>query len=296
MPPTRLPLFLLLLLLLFPVPGHAQGGRGTLGFADSLFAQGDYYRAVTEYKRFLFESPRSPRAPHAALSIALSYLAGSRWEQAETALRRVQHDFPATAEAGRAALLLAEVPFRRGDFALARSRLHALLTAPVAPPVKQQARALLPWTLIEENRFAAARQELTAEGTPRARQLAAALPPLEKLPRKSPLLAGTLSALLPGAGQLYAERPRDAALALALNGAFLAGAWQSFANGEGVVGGILLFFEAGWYSGNVYNAVNSTYKLNRDRREAAKSRLRRRFGLTLVPAPGGGELGVRLRF
>lgn len=291
-----LSLFLLCLLLL-PGAAHArETHRQSLSFADSLFAEGDYYRAITEYKRFLFLSPGDPQAPRAELAIGRSYLAGSRWSQAEAALRRVERDFPGSPQAGRAALLLAEIPFRRGDYPLARSRLQLLLHSFAADPVKNKARSLLPWTLIEENRFAEARRELLARGTPGDRQLAAALPPLERLPRKSPLLAGTLSAVLPGAGQLYAGRPRDAVLALALNGAFIAGAWQSFHNGEQVVGGILLFFEAGWYSGNIYNAVNSTYKLNRDRREAAKERLRQRFGLGLIPARGGAELGVRLKF
>ena len=76
-------------------------------------------------------------------------------------------------------------------------------------------------------------------------------------------------------------RPRDAGLAFALNSAFILGAWQSFDHGMPAVGGLLAFFEAGWYAGNIFNAVNSTEKYNRDVDSAARERLRRRFGISL---------------
>jgi hypothetical protein len=33
------------------------------------------------------------------------------------------------------------------------------------------------------------------------------------------------------------------------------------------VGGILTFFELGWYSGNIYSAVSSAHKYNRERKK-----------------------------
>jgi len=63
-----------------------------------------------------------------------------------------------------------------------------------------------------------------------------------------------------------------------------------------VLGGILVFFEAGWYGGNIYNAMNGAHKFNRDRREEETQRLRERFGVTLGLRDGAPAVGVNVRF
>jgi hypothetical protein len=83
------------------------------------------------------------------------------------------------------------------------------------------------------------------------------------LPRKSPALAGGLSAVLPGAGHLYCDRPRDALVSFLLNASFL---WATVAAAERdqwALAGILGFFELGWYGGNVVSSVNAAQKWNR---------------------------------
>lgn len=289
-------LCLVMLFALFARPGHAADRLQALSFADTLFAEGDHYRAITEYKRFLHLFPADGEAPRAALRIAECYLAGRRWAEAESALARVGREHPETNEAGRAALLLAEVAYRQGHFAAARRRFRQLAEQAPDPANRREARYRLAWSLIEEDRYAAAAQELAPLAEAKAAGLAAELPQLERLPHKSPRLAGALSALLPGAGQLYAGRPRDAALAFLLNTAFIVGAWESFDDGNEVVGGILLLFEAGWYTGNIFNAANSAQKFNREVREMEKDRLRERFGLTLSLRQGAPVVGMNLRY
>ncbi len=102
--------------------------------------------------------------------------------------------------------------------------------------------------------------------------------------------------MLPGAGQLYAGRPRDAGLAFALNAAFILGALESFESGNEVVGSILVFFERGWYTGNIFNAANGAHKYNRDLLEAEKAPLRERFELTLSAGRQQAQLEMKLHF
>jgi tetratricopeptide (TPR) repeat protein len=287
---------LVLLLLLLPAMAPAGEKEELLSFADALFAEGDHYRAITEYKRFLHLFAGDEETPRAALRIAECFMAGSRWEEAEEALLRVSRDYPDTEQADRAALLYAEVPYRRGDFATAAIRYRRLLGETTASAAREELRYRLAWTLIEQDRYDDARKELAQLEASPAGDLSGELEPMDRLPEKSPSLAGGLSALLPGAGQLYAGRPRDAALAFLLNGAFIWGAVESFDDGNEVVGSILLFFEAGWYTGNVFNAANSAHKYNRDRREAKKSRLRRRYGVTLALIGDTPRLGLRVQF
>lgn len=62
------------------------------------------------------------------------------------------------------------------------------------------------------------------------------------------------------------------------------------------MGGILLFFEAGWYGGNIYNAVNNAHKYNRRQQARAKAKLHQRFGLQLGWQNDRPLLLARLRF
>ena len=68
-------------------------------------------------------------------------------------------------------------------------------------------------------------------------------------------------------GHLYSERYRDAAVAFVLNGAFIWGMVEAFQHKNYAVGGILTFFELGWYSGNIYSAVSSAHKYNRNKKK-----------------------------
>ena len=53
-----------------------------LEFADYLFSQQEYFRAIGEYERFLFLYPDNLQAPDAALRIVQCYFRGKRWQQA----------------------------------------------------------------------------------------------------------------------------------------------------------------------------------------------------------------------
>ena len=99
---------------------------------------------------------------------------------------------------------------------------------------------------------------------PSSRALAEAAREGEQLPRKSPALAGLMSAVIPGTGHFYTGRWRDGTIALLLNGAFLAAGIEAVSAGNEAAAGVLLFFEAAWYSGTIYGAVNAAHKYNRD--------------------------------
>ena len=49
-----------------------------LAFAASLLEEGDHYRAIGEYKRFLFLAPDDPAARSARFAIGLAYLRGGQ--------------------------------------------------------------------------------------------------------------------------------------------------------------------------------------------------------------------------
>lgn len=84
-----------------------------------------------------------------------------------------------------------------------------------------------------------------------------------ELKLKNPVLAGVLSGVLPGAGQLYNGRPWDALLALSFSAAFAGGAYYAYAEMDNiplsVLSGILFL---GFYAGNITNAVTDSQRIN----------------------------------
>ena len=73
--------------------GHEEEGKRVIdektqmGLGDYFFEDGDYYRAITEYKRFLFFFPQSLRAEEALWKITSSYFEGKKWDEALSAGR-----------------------------------------------------------------------------------------------------------------------------------------------------------------------------------------------------------------
>ena len=68
---------------------QAQGTRSSvdlaaeevLEFANYLFSQQEYFRAIGEYERFLFLYPDNSQAVNAAFRIVQCYFRGKRWQQ-----------------------------------------------------------------------------------------------------------------------------------------------------------------------------------------------------------------------
>jgi hypothetical protein len=240
-----------------------------LGFADALFNDGDYFRAITEYKRFLFLYPNDGRAGHVQLQVGRAYQQGRQWDDARQTFERIAQQHPDPAIRAEAAFRVGETSFLQGHYARASAELRAVAERYAHTVVGERARYLLGWSYLRARQWREASQAFaTVDPTsplfPSSRALAEAAREGEQLPRKSPLLAGLMSAIVPGTGHFYSGRWRDGTIALLLNGAFLAAGIEAVSAGNEAAAGVLLFFEAAWYSGAIYGAVNATSKYNRD--------------------------------
>jgi hypothetical protein len=59
---------------------------------------------------------------------------------------------------------------------------------------------------------------------------------------------------------------------------------------------VLGFFEAGWYSGNLYSAVNGAHKHNRSADEALLQDLEQRFRMMPPEFPQTQQIGPKISF
>ncbi|HSR12975.1 MAG TPA: tetratricopeptide repeat protein [Thermodesulfobacteriota bacterium] len=299
----------LILTLLIGIPGAWGQEQGRvyvdealqMGLGDRFLEEKDFYRAITEYKRFLFFFPDSPRAEEALWKIAVAYFDGKRWGEAISAADDLLKKFPSSLWAAEAVFLKGRAASEQKDYSQARAFFRTAERMAPGKPLAEEAQWQLALTYIREERWKDAAAELRRVNPesrlyPKADLLARGLDKMQDVPQKSPVAAGVLAAVLPGAGHFYSERYRDAAVAFALNGAFIAGIVESFEHGNYVVGGILTFFELGWYSGNIYSAVSSAHKYNRDKKKDYMERLQREGDFSVGVSYHGHAPVLALRY
>ena len=108
----------------------------------------------------------------------------------------------------------------------------------------------------------------------------------KRLPRRSPTVAGLLSAALPGAGQVYVGRWLEAPAALVVNGLLLAAGWQLYEREQWFGLGLVGALEFGFYGGNITSAVAGARRFNRRVWTERVAPLETAYGLRLEPSGG----------
>jgi tetratricopeptide (TPR) repeat protein len=295
-------IFVLLLGLAAPVRGQEMTPEKILSFADHLFDQADYYRAITEYERLIFFYPDHPLARTAKYQIALSYSKGDKFDQAIQRFRTLSDEYP-NEETGKEALfMLGETYYRKKDYAQAIDVLERFQAIYPADARRDSAMIRIGWSYLRQGDWRQASEEfqkVPADSAvrPHAEGLAADVKAFPEIPNKSPYLAAGLSTVLPGAGQLYVGRPVDAAVSFMLNGLFIWATVEAFQNNNNVTGAILLFFESGWYLGNIYNAASSAHKYNHRAEQDFLDRLSNQYSVSYIrDGQGNSVLAITMRF
>jgi TolA-binding protein/TM2 domain-containing membrane protein YozV len=274
----------------------------TFAFAENLFGQGDYYRAITEYERVIFFYPDHPLAKTARFQIALCYLKGDRLDQALDRFRALNQELPQVEVGRKAYLMLGEAYYQKREYSRAADIFATYIETYPGDERIDAARIKIGWSYLRQGQWRQAADEFQKlpPDSPLHAQAKGLAEGSEKYPGitiKSPALAGGLSAVIPGAGQLYINRPGDALVSFLLNGAFIWATVEAFQHDNNVTGGILLFFESGWYLGNIYNAVSGTHKYNRRSEKQFLDGLQDKYRVSyLFDGHGGSMVAFTMRF
>ena len=193
-------------------------------FADHLLSRNDPFNALTWYRLALFLDPERDDAGALRFRIAYAYELGERWDAAEVAYGRVAEP----SLQAQAAYRVAVVNHLAGRTAVADQEFANLLAYyPESPWASKAAYARGVMWLQDHDLPRAAQQfsAVPADHEPwsgRASTLATASE--ERIPSRSPAVAATLSAFIPGMGQIYSGHLGDGLMALAANGVL--GAWS----------------------------------------------------------------------
>lgn len=276
------PALICLLLFFTSSPSNYSEEKQLLSFADHLFNEGDYYRAITEYERFLFNFPENIDAPRARIKIGLAYQRGQKWRQAEEELDAVIRDYKGSPYERQAAWELGETYYKSGQFPRAASQYKIFQESFPGESFAYKAQMRISWCSVRTGDYKTARKELglVESSSPYyepAQGFLKDLAGLDTLNRKSPALSGAMSAVIPGTGQFYAGRYMDGMAALIINAAFIYGAVEAYNKKIYGAFGILLFFETGWYGGNIFSAITSAHKYNRVQKENYLNTLEKKY-------------------
>lgn len=270
-------LFFVISILLIPLFAPAGSAAQSLvlnddvqmHLGDAFLAESDYYRAITEYKRLTILFPDSERLPEALYQIGIAYYRGQDYAAAARSFAKVRKTYDSRyfSKAAFHEGLSYEKLGRQDEAALAfqRARFYD-----EAHPVAAEAQLALSLNALARDDAPAARQALEHflanapddERLPGVQSGLDLLDSYESSPRKSPALAGVMSAVIPGSGQIYAERYRDGLMAFLVNGLLIAGTVAAIDDENYAVAAIVGGIGIPFYTGNIYGAANAARKWN----------------------------------
>ncbi len=243
-------------------------------FANKLKQQGEYYRSITEYMRFLHYYPDDEMAEAARYFIAKCYLDGKQYKDAVTCFSSYLGTHPTGSYCDKAYLQLGKAHFMQRNYYLSAGSLNDGLGSEcsISREVEISMRKLLSRCYLHLGDWQAASDELkTLSDISTLRQpwfnLSQEVLEGNNLGRRSPLFSGLLATILPGAGHFYCGRITTGLADFLLNGLFIWGIIESFDRGNHALVATLSFFEFGFYGGNIYGAVDAAYKYNQRTRD-----------------------------
>lgn len=279
----------------------ARPGVHVRGFADDLFERREFYRAITEYERYLYLAPEAEDAPQVRLQLARAYHFGGHPGDAREEVRSLMEAHPESRDARYATLLVAATHRVEENPGLAAMSLETFYLDHRHREEGQVAGLLAAVEFLRADEPETAREvlgDVSVSPTLKeeAEKLRTDVEAYEALQLKNPKVAGALSAAVPGAGQLYTGNRGDAFVAFLLNGVLIYATYEAFDREQYVTGSLLATIESGWYLGNIYNAVNGAHKVNRRRKRRFVEQLDLRLAPLWMTEESRLGLGALYRF
>ena len=243
--------------------------ENVLKFADHLFSQGDYLRAITEYQRYLFSQPID--SEEIRYNIALCYRLGGKPEKSIQAFQNLLSVSSDSKLVNSTYYQIGVSYFLMEQFNKSVEFLQTSIPNISDVQYNAYAQQVIGLSYLMQ------REWFSAEKTFNSLQHSDVIEVREKasinsnyakqgrnLPRRSPLLAGLMSTIIPGSGRLYTGRINDAITSLVTVG--ITG-WQAYdgfrRDGLSSVKGWTLGTLSGiFYLGNIYGSVVSARVYN----------------------------------
>jgi len=255
-------------------------------YAQKCFEEKDYTTAIFEFKRFIHFFDDHKYVLKAEFQIGQAFYNLKEYKNAVMAFNKIiladNADILILSEPDLSESFIVDAYFMKSKALMLLEKFNAsevcmqnLLMVTDDQNVKDRAYsflALLYLKIAETNPDALKRAEKFVEEIsqgniekPEKEKLKKLLDDMNNLETKNPTLAG-IASVIPGAGYMYCERYKDGMISFLFNTALIVAAYKAFDDGNYALGGAISFIETGFYTGNIYGAVNSAHKYNRRKR------------------------------
>nr|MBC8246551.1 tetratricopeptide repeat protein [Deltaproteobacteria bacterium] len=256
---------------------------------DKALRDGEFDRAVIEYRRFLDFFPKDERARKARFQIGSAYYKAKRFNDAIAAFQPVIQTKTVDEFSIKSYQIVSECYLKLGQTKQAVSILEKLIDRVQDHNLRDHTYHSIGWIFLERLDFDHAESYFNkiSDLNRKKYKIDSLIPDIEKarsIGQKNPATAGMLS-VIPGAGYLYLERYQDALISFLVNTALIFAAYEAFDNDLYVLGGIISIVELGFYAGNIYGATTSAHKTNRSQKHDFIEKLKRRTIVGLQPDP-----------
>jgi tetratricopeptide (TPR) repeat protein len=231
--------------------------QNILKFADYLFQINEYQRAAAEYERFMFTANLQPDSIQ--FKIGLCYLGNTQYEKSLAVWQKLLASHQDTKYKPSVLLYTGYAKFRMAEHFDAIGLSHqALSQSDLTAEQQNQGRVLLAANHLTLHLFAEAQQSIAQlTNSDYKNGFIKLIGDAQKMQPKSPWLAGGLSAIIPGTGKFYANRPIDGLFTFFLLGFFSWQAYDGFSENhyQSTKGWIFTGLGSVFYLGNIYGSV-----------------------------------------
>ncbi len=255
-------LILSIVLSVFYTTGPINIFAQDIEYAQHLFTQQDYYRSISEWKKIEYYSDNQTEKAHARLMISRCYYKAGLYNDAiQQAASFLQINTQNYEEQQQAYEIIALSYYRLHNFVMADQ--YIARTTRDADTTSATIEGLEVMLLLISSEYEAALKRLqNTKGilpetiTDKAITILQTELPLKT---KSPLISGSLSALIPGTGQIYSKHPVDGIQAFLMNlsmglatvGLFL---FEQETDIPHFGSGVSACLTGGFYAANIYGA------------------------------------------
>ncbi|MBN1898237.1 MAG: hypothetical protein JW827_05640 [Spirochaetes bacterium] len=265
----------------------------TFDYAEQRLNNKDYYRAITEFKRYSFFGRDVYLREKSRYNIGLCYLRGGEYKNARSQFEMLYYD-KKNPFSELALLSLGDVDlfseieqvkvhesyfFNKPHF----DTLNYIRYMKNYPLGEYYSEAYTKLTLAALLNFnfkmsydlvnRADAKEWKKEHARIMEELPSLLKQASQVPERSETFATILSIFIPGSGQIYAGEVKEGLLALGVNALFLTACIYTYTNYSKFLGIFLGYYELSFYIGNIQNAAWAVEKYNENARNCFRSRV-----------------------
>lgn len=267
--------FLLPCFLLLTIPGFSKTKPDLIDLAKYYYERGNYHSSITELMRFQHLYPNDKRIPESLFLMGKAYYRGKNPRKARMIFQKCYYTYPESIYGGKGLYSSGVIRLLHGSPLLALRDF------------REYCHVYPKGELAEDAFFNSCTSCIIAEKYKRATQChgryrhlfplgkytsviderMAELKEIEKRGKKSPLIAGLSSAIVPGSGYFYTGQYKLGVLAVTTNAALIYMIYHSYRRGKKMSTMLFSFLELSFYNYAIVGSVRGALEFNKKNSE-----------------------------